>query len=599
MELKRRIFSSLTAAVVLVAVGSGALTSSAAPKSDGRIFLLMVWDGLRPDLADTRETPNLLAFAHEGVLFQHHYAVFPTITMVDAAALATGAYPDAAGLFGDSMYFAPVLGAGARQSIPALGELIDSPLELENSRYLAALNGSGGFDGYLMGVEAVAQQVARAGGYVAIIGKQGPTFMFDDQADRRPAGPNYLFIADDLATPGLSAGELAHKRPMKLGDLNSIADRDQWFTGIVIAKALPAARAASMRGRPALIVLWQHNPDLVQHAAGLGTQPALNALRHCDANLASIRAAIAKLGIAHRTDLMVVSDHGFATIRVAVSLSALLVNAGIKRSTDSAEIVVARNGGEDLVYLSRSEFASEEARRAMLARIVDFAEAQEWCGPIFSRKPAAGGAETNRQNHLGWIPGTFAQAMLRLYNPTRSPDLIISFRELADVDNRELTGPANPAFALGAHGQVAGRNVSFRLVRPVAGVVYADARSFSTGLGMHGAAGARELHSFGAAAGPDFRHHFIDSDPTGNADVAPTIRKILEQSVPAGASGRVLQEALGRTSRQSGSPNEQTMTSYLVLQGQEVVTKLRLTQFDGEDYLEDSSVSRNSLGGSP
>src|SRR5207244_8785365 len=98
-------------------------------------------------------------------------------------------------------------------------------------------------------------------------------------------------------------------------------------------------------------------------------------------------------------------------------------------------------------------------------------------------------------------------------------DLIISFRELADVDNRGLTGPANPAVALGTHGQVAGRNVSFRLVRPVAGVVYADARSFSTGLGMHGAAGTRELHSFCAAAGPDFRRHFIDSDPTGNADV--------------------------------------------------------------------------------
>ena len=115
----------------------------------------------------------------------------------------------------------------------------------------------------------------------------------------------------------------------------------------------------------------------------------------------------------------------------------------------------------------------------------------------------------------------------------------------------------------------------------------------------HGAAGTRELHSFCAAAGPDFRRHFIDSDPTGNADVTPTIRKVLEQNMPAGASGRVVQEAFGRTSHQAGSPNEQTLTSYLVLQGQEVVTKLRLTRFDGEDYLEDSSVSRNSLGGSP
>ncbi len=599
MKLERRIFARLAAAIVLLVVVLGAVASRAAPKSGGRIFLLMVWDGLRPDVVDPHDTPNLFAFEREGVLFEHHHAVFPTVTMVNAAALSTGSHPDAAGIFGDSMYLVPALGANAAKSVPVLGALVNSPLDLENSHSLAALNGSGGFDGYLLGVEGVAQQVARQGGYVAIIGKQGPTFLFDDQADRRPLSSNYLFIADDMAKPPLSMADVARKPPMRLGDLNSIADRDQWFTRLAVARALPAARSASLKGHPALIVLWQHNPDLVQHLAGLGTQPALNALRQCDANLASIRAAIARLGIAHRTDLMVVSDHGFATIRMAVSLSDLLVSAGIKKSANSTDIVVVRDGGADFVYLSPSAFESTEAQRATLARIVDFAEAQEWCGSIFSRNPAMGSAETNRQNHLGWIPGTFTQEVIGLYSSTRSPDLIISFRELADLDNRGLTGPSNSAFALGSHGQVAGKNVSFRVVRPIAGVVYADARSFSTGLGMHGAAGARELHSFCAAAGPDFRRHFVDSEPTGNADVAPTIRKIFNQSAPEGASGRLIQEALIRTGRRVGPPHEQTLTSYLVLQGQEVVTKLRLTQFDGHNYLDDSSVSRNSLGGSP
>jgi arylsulfatase A-like enzyme len=599
MKLQRRIFAHFAAAFVLAAFFAGVASSRAAPKPDGRIFLVMVWDGLRPDLVNQRDTPNLLALEREGVMFAYQHAVFPTITMVDAAVLATGGEPDQTGIFGDSMYLLPELGADAPKAMPTLGALLDSPLDLENSNYLAALN-DGGFNGYLLGVESVAQQILRDGGYVAIVGKQGPTFLFDDEADRRIADPsNYLFTADDLARPELSAAALAHRPSMRLGDLNSIADRDQWFSGLVVSQALPAARAAAVKGRPALIVLWQHNPDLVQHLAGLGTQPALNALRQCDANLASIRGAIARLGVTHRTDLMVVSDHGFATIRMSVSLSDLLVSAGIKKSSNSADIVVARNGGEDLLYLSPVAYGSEEARRATLARIVDFAEAQEWCGAIFSKKTAPERTATNRQNRLGWIPGTFAQEMFGLYNSRRSPDLIISFRELPDLDNRGLTGPSNPAFIVGADGQATRRNGSFPLIQPIEGVVYSDSHSLSTGQGMHGAAGTREVHNFCAVSGPDFRRHFIDSAPSGNADVAPTIRKIFNLSAPAGTSGRVLEESLNRAEGRAGSPEQLVLTSYLVLQGQEVVTRLHLTHFEGHDYLDDSTVTRTPLNGSP
>ena len=599
MEPKRRIFACLTATVMLAAVVVGAASSLAAPKTDGRIFLMMVWDGLRPDLVAPRDTPNLFALEREGVLFAHQHAVFPTVTMVDAAVLATGGEPDHTGIFGDWMYLLPELGADTAKTLPKLGTLLNSPLNLENSNYLAALNG-GSFNGHLLGIEGVAQQILQEGGYVAIVGKQGPTFLFDDEADRRVAYPsNYLFAADDLTRPESLAAAIAHKPSMRFGDLNSIADRDQWFTGLVISQALPAARAAVLKGHSALIVFWQHNPDLAQHIAGLGTQPALNALHQCDTNLASIREAIARLGIVHRTDLMVVSDHGFATIRMSVSLSDLLVSAGIKKSSNSTDIVVASNGGADLVYLSPAAYRSVEDRRATLARIVDFAEAQEWCGAIFSKKAAPEGTAANRQNRIGWIPGTFAQEMLGLYNLRRSPDLIISFRELPDLDNRGLTGPSNPAFIVGANGQAARSNGSFPLLQPIAGVVYSDSHSLSTGQGMHGAAGMREVHNFCAATGPDFRRHFVDSAPSGNADVAPTIRKIFNLNTPAEAAGRVLQEALNRAEHGAGSPQQQILTSYLVLQGQEVVTKLRLTHFEGRDYLDDSSVTRTSLNGSP
>ena len=60
---------------------------------EGRIFILMVWDGLRPDLVNPRDTPNLFALGREGVRFARHHSVFPTVTMVNAASIASGGRP--------------------------------------------------------------------------------------------------------------------------------------------------------------------------------------------------------------------------------------------------------------------------------------------------------------------------------------------------------------------------------------------------------------------------------------------------------------------------------------------------------------------------
>jgi type I phosphodiesterase/nucleotide pyrophosphatase len=558
----------------------------------GRIFVLMVWDGLRPDLVTQRDTPNLFAFANEGVRFNNHHSLFPTVTMVNAATLTTGAPPGGTGIYDDLMYFLPLLGK-TLSSDPALGPEINGPINIERSRALLALNSPRGFDGRLLGLESVARQVERAGGFIAIVGKTGPTFMFDDRvADAQsgtPAAVSNIFVSDDMGEPAAILREVGPRAGTKRGDPAAVGERDAWFTNLVISKALPAAKAASNDGKPSLIVLWQHNPDAVQHTAGLGTQPALDALATDDANLGRLRAAISSSGIDDRTDLMIVSDHGFATIKEYVPVNDLLIGAGIKKAFDAAGIVVVGNGGNDLVYLSREEFPTDAARRAMLERIVDFAEGQEWCGPIFARDPRV---ETNGDKHLGWIPGTFSQAAFALYNPQRSPDLIISFRELSNVDNKGLTGPANPAFALSAHGPQPMKNNSSALVRPVEGVMYSDVAKFTTGMGMHGAAGRRELHNFCAAAGPDFHHHFVDFVPTGNADIAPTIRAVLNEAAGRGSGGRVMSEALVGKKPNRGSATVADVTAHLAVNGIETVTTLKVSRYAGREYLDDASVTR-------
>ena len=347
----------------------------------------------------------------------------------------------------------------------------------------------------------------------------------------------------------------------------------------------------------------------------MGTIPAAEALSLCDDNLMRLRAAIEALGIADKTDLIVVSDHGFATIKFRIVLSEMLVSAGIKKSHDSTDVIVAPNGGADLIYLSPAEFPTPQSRQAVLQKIVNFAEAQEWCGPIFSREAAPPPDERSRRGrgrrapkpYLGWIDGTFSQRVVGLYNPARSPDLVISFREEPDADNKGLTGPGNPAFLIGEIGQVSTPNKSAELVHPVKGLVYADngtSKTFTTGMGMHGAAGEREIHNFCAAIGPDFRHGFVDFNPTANTDVAPTITQILGMLPnigPGGAVpvGRAMAEALTDGRRSAGGSHTQTMTTDLMLQGVEAVTTIQVSWIGDEPYLDGSTVVHKPLGSSP
>lgn len=587
---RANVMAALAIAVVMLSAQAAAARARGGA-THGRVFMLMVWDGLRPDLVNADDTPALTALKRAGVSFEHHHAVFPSLTMVNGAAIASGAPPGATGIIGNTMYLAPALsGAGSRAGV---SDLIRTPRSLENTGVLAALDQPGAFDGKLLEVPTIAHEVTAQHGYVAVIGKPGPTYLFDHPTPRAPARQDpaqFMFVVGDA--PGAPPVDNSHPE--------TVIARDAWYTRLAIAQALPAARKAARAGRPALIVLWQQNPDLTQHLAGLGTQAAITALRQCDVNLGRVRDAIDRLGIARRTDLMVISDHGFATIRMEVALGDLLVSAGLKHAPDSDDIVVARNGATDLVYLSRQAFADAEARRAMLARIVDFAAAQDWSGPIFAHAGPPAGLTAPDQN-LGWIPGTFSQSLIGIQDAARSPDLVISFRELADPDNHDLTGPANPAFALGLNGQRTVPNHSAALVHPVAGVVYADSGSsrFTTGMGMHGAAGQRELHNFCAAEGPDFRRHFDDPNPSGNLDIAPTIRTVLALPTLPDGAGRVLSEALETRQRQEPPAHATVATAYLVLQGAQIMSQLTFSSFAGHDYLDDSSVTRNPIGAAP
>src|SRR5581483_1454531 len=78
--------------------------AEAPPPRPARV-IVFVWDGLRPDSIDHQHTPRLARLRdQDGTRFSLHHSAYPTSTMINAAALATGAYPAEHGFYGNTIY---------------------------------------------------------------------------------------------------------------------------------------------------------------------------------------------------------------------------------------------------------------------------------------------------------------------------------------------------------------------------------------------------------------------------------------------------------------------------------------------------------------
>src|SRR3954469_9171910 len=109
----------------LVALAAGCMSTVApqgtavtATHANHRV-IVFVWDGMRPDSISEADTPHLAALAKRGTFFADNHSSYPTFTMMNAAAFATGSFSGKSGFFGNSLY---PPGAPARDSG---GEYID------------------------------------------------------------------------------------------------------------------------------------------------------------------------------------------------------------------------------------------------------------------------------------------------------------------------------------------------------------------------------------------------------------------------------------------------------------------------------------------
>jgi len=381
---------------------------------------------------------------------------------------------------------------------------------------------------------------------------RGPTSVFDNRVESVADGKDllgqphrdYLFASDDLAEPASEAEKDKIRDAFRVEiRASTTVSAICTFARLVVENALPAAKRAGRRrpSRADRLLAAQSRLDPA-HGRGWVRCGAMEALSMCDNNLMRVRAAIDSLVLGDRTDLMVVSDHGFATIKFSGSCCPKMLGVGGNQEIARQHRYHrrAQRAAPTLIYLSPADFPMMEIAGArLLQKIVDFAEAQELVRPDLFEKSLQPPLKKNRPSreharqppppkpYLGldrWKPS--ASASWGLYNAARSPDLVISFREDPNSGQQPSDRPrAIPAFQIGKTGQVSTRNKSAELIRPVKG---RDVRRHRHQPDIHhrdGGCMARpasvRFTTSAPPTGPDFRRGFIDLNPTANIDVAP------------------------------------------------------------------------------
>jgi hypothetical protein len=596
----------------------------------GRNVIIFVADGLRHDSVNERDTPAFWRVRTQGVHFSNSYALFPTFTTPNASAIATGHGLGDTGVFGNTLWVGyPAFDTGN------FGESVGTPVPFtENDHVLADLDDH--FDGNYLGHDSLLA-VARARGYnTATVGKAGPVAIQDVTAiaptgGKYPSPSSAIVVDDATGTPaglGLPARlserlarlNLAVEAPARTngygatsrysngfsGDRSTPGTRaanvvqQQWFADVTTRAILPLF--SEEPAKPFAVMFWSRDPDGTQHNQGdsLGTLvPGINGdssklgIQNADRTLRQLLDWLdANPAIKANTNVVITSDHGFATIsrreidragRTTASEAARhdYVNQNNRVDTGKGTLPPGFLAIDLALGLRTSLF--DPGRSAGPNSPLPYArvrlESDRWEHPLRGdgllgaevRRPDAADATAivaaNGGSDLIYVPDANAGTVTRVVN------LLTTYDYIGGIFVDDKFGPLPGTLPLSAIGLVG----STRLPRPAIVVAFkvfyldpADIRTavqiadvtLQQGQGNHGGFGRDSTFNNMAAFGPDFRTAFDDSAPMSNADIVPTLAHVLgfEWAKGGWLRGRVAVEAL-KSGTQTAAPRVSLLAS--------------------------------------
>lgn len=393
-RLPRRLVLAVTS--LLVCLGIGGSARSPRPRQ-----VVIVVDGLRPDYVTAGSMPRLTALGARGVVFTKHHAVFPTVTRVNGASFATGAYPDTHGLMGNSVY------------VPRV-----DPVRFLDTADRQTLSRTAEVEGRLLTATTLAELLKAAGQrmFVASSGSAGSALLND------PTLSGGTMIHPDFVVPETLKGDLAGIGAPPVGEGQAMA-RDRYVVDAYLKVGLA-------RVRPSVAVLWLGSLDATAHAKGIGGPDAIAVLKHLDGEIGRIEDGLAAAGLRDSTDIWVTSDHGFSTHTGAVDVASLLKPLG-RLLPDGTPSIVTGGGA---IYVRDGEAGT-------IAAIVRVLQQTPGIGAIFTRAAVSGRFD-------GSVPGTLSFDVAR-WQHARSAQILYS-PDWSDAAN--ATGVRGTVRAGGAAG---------------------------------------------------------------------------------------------------------------------------------------------------
>jgi hypothetical protein len=528
-----------------------------------RNLILFVPDGLRGRIVTPQTAPAMAEVRDKGVNFKNSHSLFPTFTTANASAMATGHYLGDTGDFSNTIYTGyPV--AHANGTVTPFLEVDPVILDVDehfggdflNEETVLKMAREKGFSTAAMGKVGPTLIFD----HTDKIGADGlHSIVIDDATGGKNGMPLSQEMQEALTKAGLPLATPPRGENGKAGDAKTPGTtsaniaQQAYMVDVATKVVLPMFKA---RNKPFVLVFWSRDPDGSQHntgdslntvTPGINGPTSLAGIKNDDNNLAQLRKALDELGLAASTNIIISSDHGFSTISketrtspsakasyedtpkdflpmgfLAIDLAKALElplfdpNDHNARLADNAhpkagngllgpdpikpDLVVATNGGSDLIYLpNKDKKLADRAIKALLE--------QDYVSGLFV------------DDKLGHFPGTLPMSQINLKGKavTPGPSIIVNFRSY-------VAGCDEPT------------NCSVEIADTV----------LRQGQGMHGSFGRGDTMNFMAAIGPDFKAGYVDSLPVSNADVGMTIANLMDLHPIAagGLIGRVMSEAL-------------------------------------------------------
>src|SRR5262249_4755720 len=155
-----KVCSAIAAAVMVLQAGG-------AHAQQPRNVVLFIADGLRALSVTPQSAPTFAAVRDEGVNLANPHALFPTFTMPNSSAMATGHYLGDTGVFSNWIFIG--------YPVPQVGNSV-TPF-IENDAVLGDIDVH--FGGSFISEETILAAARHQGLSTAAIGKLGPTLLFD------------------------------------------------------------------------------------------------------------------------------------------------------------------------------------------------------------------------------------------------------------------------------------------------------------------------------------------------------------------------------------------------------------------------------------